>query len=135
MNTIASLIQHLNTNGLDAYALRAPQGARYPYCIVKKVTAEEQIDLGSTPDGLENSEIDIDCFGTTYGEANSLSIDIRNMIHGLRGEIGGETLTDIRHCRRSSYTEGVEPRAGGSSDAFVYRCTSGYTIWASSPVV
>ena len=130
---VASVIQEViaaNTNAEGrVYPMRAPQGTPYPYIIVRKASGEEGLDLAGSADRLEEADIDITIAGLDYASARRTAEQVRDHLHGFRGDMGDQTKTPVRHCRKTSDNDASEPRRGDSSDEWVHEVSLSFVLW------
>jgi hypothetical protein len=87
----------------------ATQGAGFPYIVLHVIDDAEQHTYKG-PDGLSQGRVQVDCYGTTYGQVKALSRAVRSLLDGYRGgQFSGIFHASTRDNREGGTNEPERP--------------------------
>lgn len=104
-----------------------PQGSALPAVTLHKIAPGREYHMGG-PVGLNGPLVQIDCWGSTYGEAKRLA---RAVIASLDRIRGGIFQAAFLEGERDSFEPGDGPRESGAADYF--RTSLDARVWHIEP--
>jgi Protein of unknown function (DUF3168) len=111
--------------GDKVFWVLAPKGKPLPYVVIQRVATDTVYDLQG-PSGLRSALYQFDCYATTYLDSRAMSLAVRNLCEGFRGNLPDADATPVSgmRCEKDfdlSYEEGAK--------GFVFRALLQFRIW------
>jgi len=100
-----------------------PQGSALPSISLQRVSGVRDYAMQG-PTGLVASRVQIDCWGSTYASALGVARAVRDLLSGIRRDIGS---TEFQGAFIDSERHGYE-KDGNAADAF-HRVSMDFQIW------
>ena len=127
---LAGLAAVTDVTSTRIYAGHLPQKATLPAIVYYVISGTHDHHLtGSANFGM--TRIQMDCYATTRGTANSLGEILRKNLTHYRGAAGSETVDNINAGSPRERDESPKD----SSDSWRYVHSRDYLVWHSEPAV
>ena len=115
--------------GPRIYYSHLPQRATIPALVLDVVTSTSERHLSDT-EGVARTEVQIDCYGSTYTAAVTLGETVRKYLDTHSGALGAITADEVIV---QSHTDAEDAPTDGS-DAFRYLRTLDVIVWHTEDV-
>lgn len=116
-STIASLIG--SGSAARLYPVKLPQGPTMP-AITYQTISGQRVHSADGASGLSGPRIQIDCWGSTYAQADALFEAVRKRLDGYRGPAGSKDIQGAFFDTERDFYE---------ADAELYRKSADFIIW------